>query len=107
MTVPTNVRRSTAALPPAPPRAPIEYTQEWARQLNRWIENYTRLADFPAALRGGRLILPSLPDSPVGLIVGEVYRDGDVLKIILENYGYAGTGSVSTTCAVGTLSVTV
>lgn len=106
MTHQTNVRKSTAPIAPAPPRAPVVYTQDWARQLNRWFENYTRLADFPAALRGGRLILPSLPDNPVGLTVGEVYRDGDVLKVVLENYAYIDPGSVSATGAVGTLTVT-
>jgi hypothetical protein len=100
-----DVRQSSAAIPPAPPRAPVEYTQEWARQLNRWFENYTRLADFPAVLRGGRLYLPSLPASGYGLIVGEVYRDGDVLRIVLENGAYMQ--AVVASGSVGTLTVTV
>ena len=102
-----DVRQSTATLPPAPPRAPFEYSQNWAFQLNRWIENYTRLADFPAVLRGCRLYLPSLPDNPVGLIIGEVYRDADVLKIVLANYAYIGPTGLSATGSVGTLTVTV
>lgn len=102
-----DVRQSSAPIPPAPPRAPPEYTQEWARQLNRWFENYTRLAGFPSVLRGGRLYLPSLPDNPLGLIVGEVYRDGDVLKVVLANYAYIGPTSVSAAGSVGTLTVTV
>ena len=101
----TNVLKSTAPIPPAPPRAPVEYTQEWARQLNRWFENYTRLADFPSVLRGGRLYLPSLPASGYGLIVGEVYRDGDVLRIVLENGAYMQ--SITGAGSVGTLTVTV
>lgn len=101
----TNGLTSTAPIPPAPPRAPREYTQDWAFQLNRWIENYTRLADFPAVLRGGRLYLPGLPSSGYGLIVGEVYRDGDILRIVVEDAGYVAP--VAATCEVGTLTVTV
>jgi hypothetical protein len=55
-------------------------------------------------LRGGRLYLPSLPSSGYGLIVGEVYRDGDLLRIVLEGTGYIG--SLSATGSVGTLTVT-
>lgn len=81
----------------------MEFTADWANQLNRWLTNYTRLAAFPAVLRGGRLYLPSLPASGAGLIVGEVYRDGDLLRIVLEGNCYAQT--VSATGAVGTLGV--
>lgn len=98
-------RGSTGTTTPAPPRAPNQWTQDWAEQLNRWLINYTRLVAFPDTLRGGRLYLPSLPASGYGLIVGEVYRDGNVLKIVLEGDGYIG--SVATAGSVGTLSVTV
>ena len=100
---PSNPAKSTATIEPAPPRAPNEYTQDWANQINRWLTNYTRLAGFPAVLRGGRLYLPSLPTSGYGLIVGEVYRDGDLLRIVLEGNGYIG--GVSATGALGTLDV--
>ena len=76
--------KSSATIAPAPPRAPNQYTQDWANQINRWLTNYTRLANFPAVLRGGRLYLPSLPSSGYGLIVGEVYRDGDLLRYCLN-----------------------
>ena len=98
-----NSSKSTATISPAPPRAPNQYTQDWANQINRWLTNYTRLAGFPAVLRGGRLYLPSLPTSGYGLIVGEVYRDGDLLRIVLEGNGYIG--GVSATGALGTLDV--
>lgn len=97
--------KSVATLAPAPPRAPNDYTADWANQLNRWLINYTRLAGFPAVLRGGRLYLPSLPASGYGLIVGEVYRDGDLLRVVLEGSGYIG--GVAATGSVGTLTVTV
>lgn len=95
--------KSSATIQPAPPRAPNEYTADWANQINRWLINYTRLAAFPAVLRGGRLYLPSLPTSGAGLIVGEVYRDGDLLRVVLEGAGYAGT--VSAAGQLGTLGV--
>lgn len=98
-------RKSTGTVFPAPPRSPSVFTQDWAEQLNRWLVNYTRLAGFPAALRGGRLILPSLPASGYGLNVGEVYRDGNVLKIVLEGSCYVG-GEMAEG-RLGTLSVTV
>lgn len=98
-----NPTRSTATTQPAPPRAPLQFTADWANQLNRWLINYTRLSAFPSVLRGGRLYLPSLPTSGAGLIVGEVYRDGDLLRIVLEGAGYVG--SVSTTGELGTLDV--
>lgn len=97
--------KSSAALFPAPPRAPNEYTQDWAFQLNRWLINYTRLAGFPAVLRGGRLYVPSLPTSGYGLIVGEIYRDGDLLRVVLEGSGYVG--GVVSAGSVGTLTVSV
>jgi hypothetical protein len=100
-----NPTKSVATISPAPPRAPSQYTQDWANQINRWLTNYTRLANFPAVLRGGRLYLPSLPASGYGLIVGEVYRDGDLLRIVLEGSGYVE--GLSTTGSVGTLTVTV
>jgi len=95
--------KSSATLQPAPPRAPLEFSADWANQLNRWLINYTRLANFPAVLRGGRLYLPSLPTSGAGLIVGEVYRDGDLLRVVIEGAGYVGT--VSATGQLGTLDV--
>lgn len=97
--------KSSAPIPPAPPRAPNIYTQDWANQINRWLVNYTRLANFPAVLRGGRLYLPSLPGSGYGLIVGEVYRDGDLLRIVLEKNAYIG--GEAATGSVGTLTVSV
>lgn len=97
--------RSSATTQPAPPRAPLEFTADWANQLNRWLTNYTRLAAFPAVLRGGRLYLPSLPASGYGLIVGEVYRDGDLLRIVLEKNAYIG--GLSAAGSVGTLTVSV
>lgn len=105
MTRYTNPTRSTATTQPAPPRAPLEFSADWANQLNRWLINYTRLANFPAVLRGGRLYLPSLPASGAGLIVGEVYRDGDLLRVVLEGYCYAQT--IVATGSVGTLTVSV
>lgn len=101
----TDVTKSVGVIPPAPPRAPNEYTQGWADQLNRWLINYLRIMGFPAVLRGGRLFLPSLPNSGYGLMVGEVYRDGDLLRIVLEGTGYVG--SLSASGSVGTLTVTV
>lgn len=97
--------KSSATITPAPPRAPNDYTADWANQLNRWLINYTRLAGFPAVLRGGRLYLPSLPGSGAGLIVGEVYRDGDLLRIVIEGAGYV-TGFAAQG-SVGTLTVSV
>jgi hypothetical protein len=101
----TDPLKSTATIVPAPPRSPQSWSPDWAEQLNRWLINYIRLANFPAVLRGGRLYLPSLPASGYGLIVGEVYRDGNVLKVVLEGNGYMG--SVAATGFVGTLTVTV
>lgn len=105
MTTPPNVLKSSATITPAPPRAPLEYSQNWAWQLNRWLENSTRLSSFPAVLRGGRLYLPSLPTAGYGLIVGEVYRDGDILRVVIENAGYMAP--VTAAGSVGTLTVTV
>ena len=101
----TDVTKSVGVIQPAPPRAPRDYTIDWADQLNRWLINYVRIAGFPAVLRGGRLVLPSLPASGYGLIVGEVYRDGDVLRIVLEGGAYMQ--SVVAAGSVGTLTVTV
>lgn len=98
-------RNSSATIQPAPPRAPTEYTPDWANQINRWLINYTRLAAFPAVLRGGGLYLPSLPASGANLIVGEVYRDGDILRIVIAGAGYMG--SVSAEGSVGTLNAVI
>ena len=94
----------TPPIAPAAPRAPTEFTQEWAMQLNRWIENYTRLAAFPAVLRGGRLYLPDLPTNAYGLNVGEVFSNNGILTIIREGDAYIGP--IVSKTELGTLRVT-
>lgn len=90
---------------PAPPRYTGQDTQDYANQMNRWLDNLYRYVTGITYLRGNGLFLPGLATSGAGLRIGEVFSNAGVLTIVAE--GDIWAGSVSATCAVGTVTVTV
>lgn len=97
-----NPYRDKPAIQPGVPRAPDIFTRDWANQLTRWLENLQRVGAF-SLLRGSGIYLVGLPSSGSGLKPGEVFSNGGVLTIVRE--GETWLGSVSTTTAIGTLTV--
>lgn len=100
---------SQAVIIPAPPRPPADgvWTVDYGNQLNRWLDNLSRLLGGPFYLRGTGLFFPpgSLPTSGYGLYAGEVFSNAGVLTMVLE--GDIWLGSLSATTGLGDLTVTV
>lgn len=92
---------------PPPPRPSAEYSLDYMNQLNRWLENMTRVLGGIVYLRGSGLYLApeSFPQTPFGLKPGEVWANAGILTWVRE--GDIGLDIVSATGAVGTLTVTV
>lgn len=90
---------------PAPPRYTGQDPNDYANQLNRWLDNLYRYMTGVTYGRFNGLYLPGLPTSGYGLVAGEVFSNGGVLTLIGANDIFAGSFSVS--CQVGTVTVTV
>lgn len=90
-----------------PPRGTSEWTQEYANQLNRWLENLARLFGGIYYLRGSGLYLSpdSLPVGPYGLYPGEVWANDGILTWVRE--GDIGLSMVYGTGTVGSVTVTI
>lgn len=90
---------------PPPPRAPAAFTQEWANELNRWLQS---LSDAQAGFVYARLSGMYWPDphtSGYGLRAGEIFSNGGVLTVVQE--GDIWMGGVAASTRLGTLTVTV
>jgi hypothetical protein len=90
---------------PPPPRAPAAFSEGWANELNRWLNNLSqRQIDFVYARLNG-LFYPGIPTTGYGLVAGEVFSNGGVLTIVRENAIWMGP--LSAAGAVGSLTVSV
>lgn len=92
---------------PAPPRPSAEYSIDYMNQLNRWLENMTRVLGGIIYLRGSGLYLApeSFPQTAYGLRVGEVWANDGILTWVRE--GDIGIDAVTATGTLGDLTVTV
>lgn len=90
---------------PPPPRAPAQWTVDYANQLNRWLTNIQDTLQGIYLLRGSGLYLSpdSLPTSGYGLYPGMVFANDGVLTIVRPDDIWAGGFAVTT----GLGSVTV
>ena len=95
----------TPVIIPPPPRPEAAYSIEYMNQLNRWMENLSRLMGSVSYLRGNGLYFGYIPTSGYGLKPGEVFANDGILTMVREDDVWAG--SVYATGEVGTLTVTV
>lgn len=107
---------SKAVIIPAPPRAPqtddAATLLGYRNQLNRWLDNFSRVFQQPFYLRGTGLFFPpgSLGETGFGLRTGEVFVNLDnhsALTIVRDSDVWMPTGGVSATTGLGTLTVSV
>lgn len=96
-----------APLLPAPPRAPAQWTPDYANQLNRWLTNLEQTLQGIYLLRGAGLYLStdSLPVSGYGLYPGTVFSNEGVLTIVRPDDIWAGSLAVET--GLGSVTVTI
>lgn len=89
---------------PAPPRYTGQAPEDYANQMNRWLDSLYSYVTGLTYLRGNGLFLPGLPMTGAGLRVGEVFSNGGVLTIVrasdiwIDTFAvtaYAGTVTVS------------
>ena len=94
-------------LPHKMPNAPEEYDVSFFNQMNKQIERILNDLNQPALAKAGALYLDinSLPASGYGLRQGFVYRDGSILKIVLDGNAFVLKNSI--TVSLGTLTVSV
>jgi hypothetical protein len=89
---------------PAPPRYNSgENPEDYANQMNRWLDNLYRFLTGVVYLRGNGLFLPGLPTTGYLLAPDEVFSNGGILTIIRA--GDVWVGPLSATTAVGTVTV--
>ncbi len=89
---------------PALPIPTKEYDMVYFTQLIRSLAVYFNHIDSRASVTFDSISLTNLPASGYNLPTGAVYRDGDILKIVLADQAYAGT--VSATASLGNVTVT-
>ena len=95
-----------AVIIPAPPRPPASAEpREYFNQLTRWLTNLAALDSSIHYLRGNGLYLPGLVLSAYNLKPGEVWDNDGILTIV--HSGDVGLSGVSSTSAVGSVTVTV
>lgn len=93
---------------PAPPRPPVDgWTVDYGNQLNRWLENLSRLATSVSYGRfNGLYLADSFPVSAYDLKPGEVFANAGILTVVRSgDVGLSGT-SVTATGTLGTITVT-
>jgi hypothetical protein len=90
---------------PALPLAPAEYDQQHMSQLIGALRLYFAQSDSNAALQLDGLRLLNLPTSGYNLPEGTVFRDGEILKIVLPNISYVA--GVSGTGSLGSVTVSI
>lgn len=96
-----------AIIIPPPPRAPGngEWTIEYGNQLNRWLENLSRIVAGVNYYRmNGLYLADTFPTSGYGLRAGEVFANDGVLTVVRPDDIWAGAFAVTT--ELGTLDVT-
>lgn len=88
------------------PAVPRPGSADYQQQLTRWMQNtIDYLAGFIFGRFNGMLLATTFPQTGVGLTPGEVFVDGDILRVV--KLGGAYLSSVSATAAVGTITVSV
>lgn len=96
------VDRSTIL--PVFPRSPNIVTKGYMDDIVRSLNQLMLILKNPGAGRNTTLVLTDLPISPLGLETGSLYREGSVIRIVLDfeakPFGVSASGSV------GTVSVT-
>lgn len=98
--------RSNTPLVPIFPAVPRPGSADYPQQLTRWLQNtIDQLTGFTYVRLNGLMLASTFPQTGVGLKPGEVFLDGDILRVV--KLGGAYLSSVSATAAVGTITVTV
>lgn len=97
---------ATIPIRPAPPRAPPgPYSEAWANQLNRWLEQLSADQAGYLFLRVAGMYWPNPPTSGYGLQAGEVFSNNGILTVVQPDDIWAGGFAIS--AELGTLTVTV
>lgn len=90
---------------PAPPRfAAGMPAEDYANQINRWLQNLYRYVVGVNYLRGNGLYLPGLPITGYGLRAGEVFANDGVLTIVRDGDIWLDTFAVE--ADAGSVTVT-
>lgn len=77
------IRRARSPVVPRLPLAPGDYSKEYMDLLVQAIDAGLDNLTMPRAIRTGRIILSAnFPTSATGLRTGEVYRDGNTLRVV-------------------------
>lgn len=90
---------------PAPPRAPVQFSENWVNELNRWLTSLSEAQAGFLYVRVAGMYWPSPPTSGYGLQAGEVFSNDGILTVVQEDDIWAG--GFSATVELGTLTVTV
>lgn len=91
--------------PPLLPTPPKLYDDKYMQQLLRTLYLYFQQGANPGTLYGTDLVLTNLPGSGASLPAGALWRNGNVVYIVLESDVYAP--SFLATGSVGEVTVTV
>lgn len=95
-------RRTVLPIYPDPPR---EYTVRWAADLVRALDQLNVVLRNPGEGRFTTATFTDLPTTDVGLEPGALFRQDNVVYIVVANKSYPA--GVSAAGSVGTVTVTV
>lgn len=86
-------RRALAPAAPVLPNPPDEYDVNYMGRLITTIQSAMQLIENPATLRGGWLNLSAVKFNAFGLTEGDVWVEGNTLKITrIGDFGLVGAG---------------
>lgn len=89
----TQGRRTLAPATPVLPNPPAEYDQIYMSRLISAIQSAMQVLENPATARGGWLNLSAPRFDCFNLTVGDIWVDGNTLKITrIGDFGFIGNG---------------
>ena len=86
-------------------KPPTEYSNLYMADIIRSFSLFAQAVTNPGEGRNTTLVLTEIPTNGSGLEVGSVYRDGNVLKIVIGNV--AALNGYQMTLGLGDVTVTV
>lgn len=91
---------------PVFPRAPKEYTERWAAEMQRELSALVNIIANPGEGRNTLIVLTNLQNDDVGLEAGSLYKDGNLIKVSVLNTAAVSGASMTATSGSVTIDIT-